>query len=421
MPFTAKNATKSARELLIERSRYEARIIGEMPREGSSAIETKKIKHFLLDEKMLYGRIDQNNNAIVLKHPFVKRIGTSKISAQDFVADAFMAVKDRFAAGIKWGQAKGNLPVFSALEAKNGYIDPMREYRKYKNILSDRFIYSFITSESMRAEISDITSFMPFFSRFMLSIAGNVPVTKSAFLVSSLVSPLSSGLMVEIHDGSYSDDKIKHEMFYKQKDFEFFRNVAYGNGFVIDKHIPWRMVADINSPNMKKHLSNYYTENTNSSFVLSYAYDQAHIDGIHDLMELAKHTYNAFVGEYPVTQLNKCSRVKVVRRKSVTHVNPGMFAWIRLYLEIRNLETGLFYDEGTIESIFKEVRDMFNILDKASTMSYINRKFNSVEHFGGSLFYDTTRRKIAKDLESEESDVVESVLRSVQLTKFPIY
>jgi len=421
MPFTAKNATTSARELLIERSRYEARIIGEMAGERPNAIETKKIKHFLLDEKMLYGRIDQFNDAVVLKHPFVKRIGTSKISAQDFVVDAFAAVKERFAAGIKWGQAKGNLPVFSALEAKKGYSDPMRDYRKYKKILSDRFIYNFIASESMRAEIHDFTSFMPFFSRFLLSAASNVPVTKSAFLVSSLVSPLSSGLMVEIYDGSYSDDKLKHEMFYKQKDFEFFRNVAYGNGFVIDKHIPWRMVADINSPNMKKHLSRYYAPGTNSSFIFSYAYDKAHMDGVSDLMELAKFTYNSFVAEYPATQLNKCSHVKVVRRRMATHVTPGMLGWLRLYIEIRNLETGLFYDAGTIESIFMDVRDIFYKLDKTKTMGYINRKFNSVEHFGGSLFYDMTRRKIAKDPESEESDVGESILRSVQLTRFPTY
>jgi hypothetical protein len=111
----------------------------------------------------------------------------------------------------------------------------------------------------------------------------------------------------------------------------------------------------------------------------------------------------------------------VIRRQSATHVTPAMLGWARLYIEIRNLETGLFYDTGTVESIFMDVRDMFYRLDKASTMSYINRKFNNVEHFGGSLFYDMTRRKIAKDPESEESDVGESVLRSVQLTKFPTY
>ena len=64
---------------------------------------------------------------------------------------------------------------------------------------------------------------------------------------------------------------------------------------------------------------------------------------------------------------------------------------------------------------------MTNSLDIVKGMGYINDKFDNVEHFGGSLFYDATRLGKSEDPDAVEEDVSETVLRSVQKSNFGTY
>ena len=107
-------------------------------------------------------------------------------------------------------------------------------------------------------QISDFETFIPLFRQYLLANAPVNPITRSSYLISRNVSILSSGLAIEVYDGDYSDDAIKRDLFYTNKNFAPFRNAAYQHGFMIDKHIPWRLIADLNSPNMKPYVSGYY-------------------------------------------------------------------------------------------------------------------------------------------------------------------
>lgn len=95
--------------------------------------------------------------------------------------------------------------------------------------------------------------------------------------------------------------------------------------------------------------------------------------------------------------------------------------WLEKYIRIRNIETGMRYNEATLRNISENATDLVNSLDSTSAMRYIISKFDNVEHFEGSLFYDITRLDFAKSGKGKESDIDETVKRSVQASNFVIY
>ena len=79
------------------------------------------------------------------------------------------------------------------------------------------------------------------------------------------------------------------------------------------------------------------------------------------------------------------------------------------------------YDENDIAYIMENAYDLLNKVDIARATGYINSKFNSVEHFGGSLFHDIVSREAAAGPDADQADITASVKRSVQATKFTTY
>ena len=98
-----------------------------------------------------------------------------------------------------------------------------------------------------------------------------------------------------------------------------------------------------------------------------------------------------------------------------------MSFWLDKYVRIRNAETGLKYDEPTINIIARNAFDLNNSLDNYTAMRYIGTKFDNVEHFGGSLFHDIVRLEMREDPNATGESVDERVQRSVQASNFVVY
>ena len=388
--------------------------------------ETKKIKEFISTEKVFYGRIDTAGDIVTPLPRFLAPVGAPKnqIFAQGFVADAFSAMKDRAEAALRSGQIRlqGNSAIFP-LEAKKGYADPDLAYGRYiNNRLSPDFIGRILGSEKKRQEIHDFDTFLPIFREYLKSVAASNPVTRSGYVASRLNTPLSSGLMIEIANLPYNDDQTKSDMFYRSRHFEFYRDIAYFHGFVLDKNIPWRLVADVNSPNMSKYIARrrIILPSGDAARSVFYGYDKVYETDLNFLARMSVSIYNTFAASFPFSQINKCSVPEIVRRQpvavdTITSMLKYDHFWIRTYVEVRNLETDLGYDGKTLDKIVKTANDLRRNLDTSRWMSYINSKFNSVEQFGGSLFHDITRSRMARNPESTATDVDSVVKRSVQL------
>ena len=423
MAYKGKNSTESSRELVYERTKFDAKIIAEM-NGGPPVWQTKKIKDFRGTEKIFVGRIDHDKDSILLKTNKLKTIGANKnVMVLNFVADSFSDLSKRFQIAINSGQVKAKHAVYSSFSAKKGYVGPIKAHKPFLAGIVDSFVV-YVEAERRQNEILDFLTFFPVFRDFLLRKAKyNIPITKSFFMKSNISSPLSSGLMVEIYDGDYSDDSVKHNLFYKQKDFEFLKNIAYQHGFVIDKHIPWRLVADISSPNLASYINRRFGFNDSYGLFFSEFYTKAYAGDLDFIIKMSVAMYNKFVSKNPVDDSGGCGFSDLRYRTMISYEEAldskiFIFDWLDLYTRVRSLESGIDYSEPTIDRI---VGNSVDLLDIPSAMRYINSKFNNVEHLGGSLFYDVVRRKKSRDPDILEKDIVDVIKRSVQTSNFKTY
>jgi len=424
MPFDANNKMKSTARLVLERSRYNVNIIQEVGDISIPTWETKKIKDFLSNEKIFYGRVDPNYNAIVVRRDKLTTIAAtaSPVLVQKFVADALVDVISRMNKLTNMRQFRRVSSPFTPLTPVKGYVSPEKSHKEYLSLAAGHFISTMLPNDKARSRISDFNSFLPLFRKYVLRWAPSSPITRSGYIMSRKNSVLSSGLAVEIYDGDYSDDKIKKELFYNNPAFRAYRDVAYQHGFVIDKHIPWRLVADIASPNLAPYIGKYYFA---PGSIFTSGFRRTFKSDLDELIKMAVYFYNTFVLKFSFTQTNKCSVPNITLRKPTTFEEVSKktkyLDWLFFYADIRNLETGIGYDENQMESIKENARDLFRKLDSRKALGYINNKFNAVSHLGGSLFHDITSRKMAKDSKTDASDVDSVVKASVQSTKFFTY
>jgi len=445
MPRFKGNNSLKAREMLIERNVYTSYALAELRKVSGPKLETIQIKDFQKDEKLFVGRVDQQHNPIFINPRYLKSIGDpsgrQNKTAINFVADAFGDMKKKFDKALRTGRISSNSIALSELAAKKAYVDPLKQYNDFIKGKTAEF-KGFAKRKGRLKTIKDFDSFVNVFLEFIDSTAKRVPFTKSMFLLTKEVSVLSSGLAIEVYEGNYGSDKEKIELFYRHSNFEYLKNLAYAHGFVIDKHIPWRLIADMNSPQMTPYINeSFKIPGIGAGSVLFLAFNKTYFDDINSLARIMVDFYNTIAVHRPRTVIRepsatsspnsaktvfaKCEKKRTIRRKRTTvreviasHTNAF---WLNVYAKIRNAETGLRYGDGTLSVITKNSIDLINSLDSATAMRYITSKFDNVEHFEGSLFHDITRIHMRKDPTATGTSVDETVLRSVQASNFVIY
>tara|TARA_R110001583_G_scaffold117125_2_gene268194 strand:- start:526 stop:1053 length:528 start_codon:yes stop_codon:yes gene_type:complete len=175
---------------------------------------------------------------------------------------------------------------------------------------------------------------------------------------------------------------------------------------------------------MKPYVSKYYT-GTPSFSVFQVGSNRADESDIETLIQTAVLFYNTLAFIFPVSQASKCSEPVTINRSTTTtddvRASTPSTTWLSLYAELRNVETGIDYDESQMASIMENAYDLLNKVDIARATGYISSKFNSVEHFGGSLFHDIISREAAKGPDADQTDITAFVKGKVQASNFTTY
>ena len=446
MPNFDANNNSSSRDMLINRQVYNGYILTLLEDVSEPTLETAQIKDFQKDEKLLYGRLDAAvRNTIFPKPQYITGFSTGRsdgLTAVSYVVRAFNDMKFKFDRDFRNGSIDPNSPALSDLTIAKAYANPIDEYNNYTRLFAQQF-FTFVSENGYLKTLSDFASFVPIFMEYVNLVSKNIPITRSMFFLSKYISPRSTGLVLEIYEGDYGDDKLKEELFYRDRNFEYLKNLAYVFGFMIDKHIPWRLVADLNSPRMKRYIRETIgPEEPDAGTTLLTTHTLTYPDDTNMLVDLMVSCYNEVARMRPRTNItspastvNKnsamttfgenCRTKKTIYRSQITSQEvTSQFApsyFLNIYAKIRNLETGLQYSEGIMRNITKNATDLANSLDTDTALGYIARKFDNVEHFNGSLFYDVTRLDLAEDPNASEQDVEEVVRRSVQASNFVIY
>jgi len=443
--FLGKNGLK-AREMFIERNYFDGYALAELANGVDLQSETLQIKDFRKNEKLLVGRVDSAGNPILVNSDYLVaydgQVGSTNMAAINFVISSFRGMKGIFDRDMRLGKISFDSEALGELEIKKAFVDPKQKYIDYLKTKNDDFMF-YITTLGRMNDIVDFESFIEVYMDFVNFTAIAKPITETMYILTKRNTILSSGLALEIYEGDYSDDDLKIELFYRDGNFEYLKNLAYNHGFVIDKHVPWRLVADLNSPNLIRFAKPFVSipdSLVGATSILGLMFDQPHIDDLEDIANLMVDAYNMVVAQNPVTKVRvpsattslgsaktvfaSCKRIKTIRRleTSIEKINlmPASY-WVDKYVKIRNAETGLGYDDATVNVIVKNASDLINSVDTLASMRYIASKFDNVAHFEGSLFYDITRINMSQDPNATESAVKERVQRSVQDSNFVLY
>ena len=187
--------------------------------------------------------------------------------AFNFVVYMFERLKNQIDKSVAAGKISNNNPFLSSLKVYKGYQDPTELHNSYLNTY-----FTSLGKELKKSKYNNIEHFMTVVEGLLSQSLKLYPNTFSGF-VKSRYCPISvSGLSIEIADADYFNDNNKIEQFINSPTWTFFLNACRTNGFMIDKLVPWRLVADIGTSECLEYSRVYGLSTTDQILLQSYSY-----------------------------------------------------------------------------------------------------------------------------------------------------
>jgi len=158
------------------------------------------------------------------------------------------------------------------------------------------------------------------------------------------------------------------------------------HGFMIDKNAPWRLVADVKSPEMKEYMAVYGITPEN---LFSYYYHKAYNLDLDYLKTHLVQVYNSYVDAYPIFKedkiINGHNVSTQIQRLPVTpddiekkyHLN----FWLEKYIIMRNIEEKNKYSKPRLAMIIKKAKNLNKHFDIYRALEYTNNNFKFSSHY----------------------------------------
>lgn len=205
-----------------------------------------------------YGKINTQGNAIFPRSQYLKTLRYTKENqvfyALGFVADAWRDFTER----LRGLTSSGILYKDSPWSAPEVYSACPTLYEIYNSYLASTvypvFVEEFLSSATISNRITGPNDFLQVFTEFLKGgILDIGPLTLSGFIEGMSTSPAISGLVIEIGNEAYDDDFEKFST-YADLNFNLVSKIASEYGFMIDRNIPFRLVADLSSAAMQEYM-----------------------------------------------------------------------------------------------------------------------------------------------------------------------
>jgi len=371
----------SSRASFFQRKLYEMRAFTD-----PSLTKNKPID--LLYKQMFYGRIDEQNNVVQLKQEKLKQIPQPRdtILVIDFVADAFADFKEAWTNFANKGILESKSTLFNLI-VKKGWSDVNLFYYNLMTVYYDKFRV-YVLENKKDSSIRDLKSFLVIFTEFLDLQTPFLPFTRSIANLSRFNNPNTSGIVLELKIEKHGDDKRKMENYINDPNFPLFKSTAMRFGFIIDKHAPWRLFADLDSPAMKPYMDKYEV-NLEKFFELYY--EKSLYGDVEILKPYITQMYNAFISSKPSiaehkfiicngrTKLtSKTTKRKTVTKESVEIQIPDEL-WLRFYLYIRAREQNLDWNQEVFEQNVNNCLQFKTGVDTSRALDYAENKTRLAE------------------------------------------
>ncbi len=344
------------------------------------------VKSYWLLEDSLYGKVDKSFKVIQPKKNLLVPISDQDkvFYALPDVASSFLKFQSEFKIAAKSGRLSEdnylNSPaIFRAfVDADNSYNDDLTE-----NI---SFFNSMLLSTSKTDDIKNIKDYAREFFNQIFGEAVSIFQTKTSYILSNNVGAMNSGLSIEISNLNPADNSDK-QSFIQSPNFEFYRQSAVNNGFLIDKNIPWRLNFDLSSPVNKVKIRTRPTTDVVTSYLIS-NFTAAYLEDLDYLISTVVVGYNSLVNQRNYYRVGKCKYSRsTIQKGKVLDSELSRNYWIKRLCQVKNFESGMVYSESEIEKIIRYANDLGN-----GDLRYVDSKFRLPFLFEGSTVYETLKK-----------------------------
>lgn len=370
-------------------------------------------------DNAMYGLIDLNAHLIELKNPENTLVSISGINNRqfrilNFVADAYYDMRNYFKRAISLGKVQANSPMMQMV-IHRGYID----LTEYTEILNDNLINKFknatLEDKELSSKIIDHKSFVNEMNNFLFRNINNSVITRGSTCLKSNFLGFSSGLIFDISNYPADNDYNKWINYLDTKDFLVFSEACLRFGFRIDVTVPWRLIADINSPGMMRYMEKYNIKNINNLFNLYYK--PIYLQEINNIKNSYYNFYNIFLinNEYYEKSYKKLcenqinenivfKRERITKEKFFNDFKDDY--WLRLYVYLKNYEFKRNLTQDEFENIVRESINYLKIKKVNNALTFIEKFFKD---FNISLYYRLQKQTVEESLD----DVTNSTYKNI--------
>lgn len=348
-------------------------------------------------DNSLYGLVNTNADLIQLKNPDIDLVTISGNNNEtykllNFVADAYYGLKEYFNKASVIGKLPAN-SFISQLQIYRAYINPDAVDAVIKDKIKNNFKKIYTKDLELNATITNHKTFVNEYNNYLIKNISSYPITKGTSLLSSNFIGFSSGLVFDIANIQADDDFKKYVEFLATDNFILFAEGCSRFGFKVDKNVPWRLVANLNSKALQPYYKKYNIKNINDVF--QKYFKLTYVDELENIKQFYLDSYNYYIKDndsYHKSLKNTCaadSNKRIVYKRQ--QVEQETFNkdfddayWIRVYTYFKNLEFQKGLTQIEFDNIVREAGEYCKINRQQRSLKYINNFFKD---YNNVLYY----------------------------------
>lgn len=288
-----------------------------------------------------YGLFDENQEPIQPKDENLKEVPSNPGEMKfllNFVADAFNDFHEHFK-NARSNQRINTESDIVYIKAYRAWVDANERYYDFTDSIFQIFVEEEIGDKY--EQIDNFDDYVDLFIENMTDI-NEIPFARIQYYDSEFMTPFASGLVVEVLPKKYGNHQEAIE-FYIDNNYEFYANSARKFGFSIDKNAPWRLYADLSSPEMQKYMKDYNINSPQQAFDDSYHnLLEYELDNIKDLLVEYYNQYVSSVYSKNRVKLERCHKsdsfqVKPLKIKFLTEESYNRIQYSKILKILLNL------------------------------------------------------------------------------------
>lgn len=244
--------------------------------------------------KPYWGKVDTKQRLVIADPDALLSIN-SELTTINFVADAYASFKNyALEAASKFRTSMTSF--IDIQDPKKAYENPIIGYKDYfENVLEPGFINNFL-SDLDKSNIDNFKDYAREYETYV-NVNFDIPHTLAGYVCSPFTSYRSSGMIIEFANDPYDDDANKWNEFLSNDFFPDYVKIASYHGFYISKHVPWAIVANMNSKYMKNYMIRYGINNDVQNFNLNFL--QAEFISFESFKKYMFLAYSSFISYRP--------------------------------------------------------------------------------------------------------------------------